>query len=543
MNASKLRWLAAASLAAVSASAQSTDEPVYLEVINDIRHEGFVNSQVMATARELTEGIGPRLTGSPQMKRANEWTRDQLAEWGLSNAHLEPWPRRHPGWSFTRASAHIVRPLPSPLLVIPKAWTQATDGEIRGQAVHLTFETMEDLEKHRGLLEDKIVLISKPRPFEEVEVVHRRHSDEDLEGFRDFPMPSEVDVAAEFLARRMKRFKMMDAVNQFWIDEKVLATVEISSRDNGVVRITGSAPIGSDGPTAITGVGIASEHYNRILRWLDDGTEVTLAIDVDAEFHEDDPSAYTTVAELPGTDLADEIVMIGAHLDSWHGGSGATDNASGSSVMMEAMRILNAIGAEPRRTIRVALWSGEEQGLRGSRAYVAEHFAARPEPTDPEQMKLPSILRDPTGPLEPKPAHAKFAAYFNMDNGSGRIRGIWSQGNVAVRPIFEAWLKPFEDVGATAVVGPRSVGGTDHLSFNAVGLPGFQFIQDRLDYQTQTHHTNIDVYDHLRREDLMQASVIIASFAYHAAMRDEKLPRNPMPPEPKIPEKKATENP
>jgi len=529
-------------LAVGSAYGQSDVEPVHHDVVNRIRHEGFNNSEVMRTARTLTETIGPRLTGSPQMKRANEWTRDQMTEWGLENAHLESWPRRHPGWSFTRASAHVVAPLPSPLLVLPKAWTSGTDGEVRGPAVHVTFDSLEDLEAHKGTLAGKIVLISEPRAFEEIEVVHRRHSDGAMESYREFPMPSEEDAAASFRERRMKRFKMRDAVNQFWVDEKVLATVEISSRDNGILRITGSAPIGSQGPAAIAGVALAAEHYNRIVRWLADEREVMLALDVSARFHDDDPNAYNTVAELPGSDLADEVVMIGAHLDSWHGGSGATDNASGSSVMMEAMRILNAIDAKPRRTIRMALWSGEEQGLRGSRAYVAQHFAARPEPTDPEQMILPEGLREPTGPLQPKPAHEKFAAYFNMDNGSGRIRGIWSQGNVAVRPIFEAWLAPFVDLGATTIVGPRSVGGTDHLSYNAVGLPGFQFIQDRLDYQTQTHHTNIDVYDHLRREDLMQASVIIASFAYHAAMRDEKLPRNPMPPDPE-PTEKPTENP
>jgi carboxypeptidase Q len=273
---------------------------------------------------------------------------------------------------------------------------------------------------------------------------------------------------------------------------------------------------------------MASEHYNRVSRMLDAGTPVELEIDVDARFYDDDHNAYNTVAEIPGSDLASEIVMLGAHLDSWHAASGATDNGAGSSVALEVVRILKAIGARPRRTIRIALWSGEEQGLRGSRAYVAQHFASRPEPTDPEQKGLPSFLRKETGPLTLTPEHAKLSAYFNLDNGSGRIRGIYCQENAAVAPMFESWLAPFRDLGADTV-SPRNTGGTDHLSFDAVGLPGFQFIQDGLDYGTKTHHTNIDVYDHLRKDDLMQASVIMASFVYHAAMRDEKLPRKPLP--------------
>jgi Zn-dependent M28 family amino/carboxypeptidase len=267
----------------------------------------------------------------------------------------------------------------------------------------------------------------------------------------------------------------------------------------------------------------------RLVESREEGEDVVVEIDVTAHFYDDDPMAYNTIAEIPGTDLADEVVMAGAHLDSWHAGTGATDNGAGSAVVMEAARILQALGVRPRRTIRVALWSGEEQGLLGSRAYVAEHLASRPEPEDPEQKKLPEFLRRDRGPLTLKPEHAHFAAYFNLDNGSGKIRGIYAQENAGVVPVFEAWLRPFHDLGATTVT-QNNTRGTDHLSFHRVGLPGFQFIQDPLDYFSRTHHTNADTLEHVVAADLEQASVIMASFLYHAAMRPEKLPRPLLPP-------------
>jgi carboxypeptidase Q len=273
---------------------------------------------------------------------------------------------------------------------------------------------------------------------------------------------------------------------------------------------------------------MAAEHYNRICRLLDRKLEVEMEIDVKARFHEDDLLAYNTVAEIPGSDKRPELVMVGAHLDSWHSGTGATDNGAGSVVAMEAMRILRAIGVKPRRTIRIGLWTGEEQGLLGSRGYVGEHFGSRPEPTDPIEKALPRSLRQGVGPLTIKPEHARFSVYFNLDNGTGKVRGVYTQQNASAAPIFEAWLKPFADLGATTVT-ERNTGGTDHQSFDAVGLPGFQFIQDEADYATRTHHTNMDVYDRLQKEDMMQASAIMASFVYHAAMREERFPRKPMP--------------
>jgi Zn-dependent M28 family amino/carboxypeptidase len=284
---------------------------------------------------------------------------------------------------------------------------------------------------------------------------------------------------------------------------------------------------------------MAAEHYNLLHRLLvppdsAEATAVEIEVDVRARFHDETTSAWNTLAEIPGSDPAAGVVMLGAHLDSWHAGTGATDDGAGCAVVMEAVRILEAIGARPRRSIRVALWTGEEQGLLGSRAYVERHFAD----VSYTEVDGPSWLRSPVGRPVPKPEHERLAAYFNLDNGSGRIRGVYTQGNAGVLPIFEAWLAPFHDLGADTLT-QRDTGGTDHLGFDAVGLPGFQFIQDRLDYTTRTHHTHVDTFDHARAADLMQASVIMASFAWHAAERAEKLPREPIPEHPAPPEKKA----
>jgi carboxypeptidase Q len=283
---------------------------------------------------------------------------------------------------------------------------------------------------------------------------------------------------------------------------------------------------------------MAAEHYNGLLRLLDHDQPVELEVNVAASFLDGDNQAYDTLAEIPGTDKRDEIVMAGAHLDSWHAGTGATDNGAGSAVVMEAARILKALGVKPRRTIRFALWTGEEQGLYGSAAYVKQHFASRPENRDPEQKDLPERYREETWPLQLKPEHAKIAAYFNLDNGTGKVRGIYTEENAAVRPIFQAWLAPFSDLGAGTVT-LRTTGGTDHVQFDRVGLPGFQFIQDEMDYETRTHHTDLDTYDHLQPQDLQQASVLMAAFLYNAAMRPEPLPRKPLPQEPQKKEAKG----
>ncbi len=521
-------------------------EPVDLDMVTRIRDEGFRRSQVMDTARYLTDEVGPRITGSPALKRANEWTLARLEEWGLENGHLESYDFGR-GWSFERCSVHLISPRTSPLLALPAAWTPGTKGPVRGEAMRIKVEEVEDLEKYEGQLGGKIVFVDDARPYdpngELNRRIYRRYDDSDLSDLGEYAIPE--DGPPQWRKGYRKRWELRQALNATLVEEGAVALVEISSRDNGIVRITGMSSLTPGDPIGVTGLGMAAEHYNWILRLLEarevdpeDGDEpgpltgpVVLEIDVQATLHEDDLQAYNTIAEIPGSTLADEVVIAGGHLDAWHAGTGATDNAAGSAIVMEAARILKALGVKPRRTIRFALWSGEESGYYGSRAYVTEHFAERPETTDPEQLKLPRGLRETLWPLTLKPDHAKVAAYFNYDNGSGKIRGIYAEENAGVVPIFEAWLKPFADLGATEVT-MRKTGGTDHVPFDRAGLPGFQFIQDRLEYGTRTHHTNLDVYDHLQPDDLKQSAVIMASFLYHAAMREERLPRKPVPEEP-----------
>src|SRR5262249_3664761 len=329
-----------------------------------------------------------------------------------------------------------------------------------------------------------------------------------------------------------KRREFQKDLNKFLAEEKVAVVLEPGALDGGTFRVQGvNNGWRKDPPPTVPTVVMAIEHWGRVARMLDRNEEVQLEVNVQARFHDQDEMAYNTVAEIPGTDKSGQVVMLGAHMDSWHGGTGATDNGAGVAVAMEAVRILKALNVRPRRTIRIALWSGEEQGLLGSRGYVSQHFASRPQPPERasgEDDGMPSFLRPPTGPLTIKPEHANVSAYFNLDNGTGKVRGIYAQENAAVVPIFESWIQPLKDLGVTAVT-MRNTSGTDHLSFDSVGPPGFQFIQDEVEYETRTHHTNMDVYERLQKEDLMQASVVIACFVYNAAMRDAMLPRKPLP--------------
>jgi hypothetical protein len=507
----------------------AAEEPVDLDAVTRIRDEGFHRSQVMDMAQHLTDHIGPRLTGSPQLKAANEWTLQKLEEIGL-DGRLEAYDFDH-GWSYQRSSLHMVAPQHQTLFALPEAWTPGTDGPVRGRAVRVKIESEEDFEKYRGQLQGAILLRDDVRVPEQIEgELFSRYSQQQLEDYELYEIPDER--RGEWRARYRKMFEFWPKLAQFLIDEGVVAMLEVSSRDNGVVRVDRGGSQGmADFPAGVPALVVAAEQYNRLVRLVDDGVDVELEIDVATTFHRDDPHAYNTIADWNGTDLADEIVMVGGHLDSWHGGTGATDNGGNCTVVIEAVRILKAAGLQPRRTIRVAFWSGEEQGYKGSRAYVKEYVATRPEPTDPEQLALPESLRKRTWPIIPLAGHAKLSAYFNIDNGVGRIRGINTQENAAVRPIFEAWLEPLHDLGATTVA-VRDTGGTDHQPFDWVGIPAFQFIQDDLDYMTRTHHAAIDTFDHLPREDMMQSAVVLATFLWHAANRDEMLPRKPIPQQP-----------
>jgi len=526
-------------LAFAPSARAGAEEPVDLVMVTRIRDEGFNRSKVMDTMSQLTDVVGGRLTGSPNAKKANEWTREQLASWGLRNAHVESWGPFGRGWSFDRASVHMAVPQATPLIALPRAWTPGTPGVVHGPVIKAKLESEADLEKVKGKLQGAIVFLADARNLKVPEKpLFNRYTDKELADLSLFEIPGPRgeeprQAPGQPVDREgfLKRFRFQKRLREFLVAEKALATVEPSERDGGVVRVGGGGSREKGEEPGVLALVMAAEHYNRICRLLEKKADVELEIDVKAQFHDDDPMGYNTIAEIPGTDKKGEVVMVGAHLDSWHAGTGATDNAAGSAAVMEAVRILQALGVKPKRTIRIGLWTGEEQGLLGSRGYVREHCASRPEPTDPEEKALPRGMRRALGPLTVKADHARLSAYFNLDNGTGKVRGIYTQQNAGVAPIFEAWLKPFADLGATAVT-QRNTGGTDHQSFDEVGLPGFQFIQDQADYSTRTHHTNMDVYDRIQREDLMQASVIMASFVYHAAMRSELFPRKPMPPDP-----------
>jgi hypothetical protein len=508
--------LALAAVAALDAPrlAGQAEEPVDLQAIGKIKEEGLQRSKVMAIASYLTDVYGPRLTGSPNIRAAADWAAKEMESWGLANAKLEPWGPFGRGWTNDRFAAHMTAPSAAPLIGYPKAWTPGTDGPVKADAVKAILSSDRDLDMFRGKLKGKYVLTAEARYVAaHFEPQGRRYTDTELAerasqtsapsgGRGGTSGPGGGPAAGSDRGFAQRR-------TAFLVSEGVVATLEPGRGDGGNVFVQGGGSRNISDPPTVAQVVLAVEHYNRLVRILDKGIPVTLELDVRNTFHETDLNAFNVVAEIPGSDKADELVMLGAHFDSWHGGTGATDNAAGSAVMMEAMRILKATGLRLRRTVRIGLWTGEEQGLLGSRAYVDQQFAKRQT-------------------LETTPAHAKLSGYFNVDNGTGAIRGVYLQGNQAVAPIFKAWMQPFESLkmGTLTI---RNTGGTDHMSFDAVGLPGFQFIQDPVEYDSRTHHSSMDVYDRIQSADMMQNAVIVAAFAYHTANRDQLLPRKPMP--------------
>lgn len=506
------------------------------EVIAKIRDEGLNRSQVMQHLSYLTDVIGGRLTNSPNMKRANEWTRDTMAKWGMRNAKLEAWGPFGRGWSLKSFHAQVVEPQTIAVIAYPKAWSPSTKGPVTAEVVYFNAQSEADLEKYKGKLAGKIVLVSEPREVKaDFGGMGTRRSDEELK-----KMSEELPRAAG-QGRRFgdsNRAAMLFGIKRwnFLLSEGAAVVVDSSSKGSGGTLFVGGAtvvqqvpaddaPIGprsglraydkASEPRIIPQMTMTIEDYNRLVRMIKHGVTPKMTVDIRAQYHDEDPMGYNTVAEIPGTDpaLKDEIVMLGGHLDSWHSAGGATDNAAGSAVAMEAARILLAAGLKPRRTIRVALWSGEEQGLNGSREYVKQQFG---------EMK--GGAQGQPGELVKTANYDKFSAYYNLDNGTGRIRGVYMQSNAAVKPIFEAWLLPFHDLGAKTLTISDTT-GTDHLSFDRVGLPGFQFIQDEIEYSTRTHHSNQDSYDRIQAEDMKQAATIMAAFVYQTAMMDEKIPR------------------
>jgi len=507
---------------------QAPQEKVDLETITRIRYEGFHNSKVTELASGLMDSIGERLTGSPNMKRANDWTRDKLTELGLSNAHLEAWGPFGRGWANQYVNARMTSPDITPLIVYAKAWTPGTSGVVTGKCIRANIEDKKDFDKYRGKLAGMILIFgpdAEVKPI--VESPYKRLADDDLAKIGEYQIPGERPPFR--LAEMLRRRQFIKDLNQFFADEKVLAVIDHSrgTSGGGTVFVQSGGSYKPGETTTIPQLTMASEQWNRIARLLDQKKDVSVELNVTNSFYDDDPMQYDTIAEIPGTDRKDEVVMLGAHLDSWHAGTGATDNGAGSVVMMEAVRILKVLDVKPRRTIRIGLWSGEEEGLLGSQGYVEQHFGSRPPMEDPNMKGMPTLLRREAGPVTVKPDQAKVSAYFNVDNGTGKIRGVYLQENEAVAPIFESWMKPFKDLGMTTLT-MRNTGGTDHLSFDAVGIPGFQFIQDPIEYETRTHHSNMDVYDRLQPDDLKQMAVIVASFVFETAMRDQMMPRKPI---------------
>jgi len=507
-------------------SAQQPPEKVDLDAVYRIKAEGFQRSRVMEITSWLTDVYGPRVTNSPGFRKAGEWAVQEMKSWGLSNVKLEPFGPFGRGWSNEKFYAMATTPGGSfPLIGMSQVWTPGTNGPISGDAIVAIVESPDDFAKYKGQLKGKIVLTTGTRdvvplwnpPASRYTVEQLRELEAETDasprsespyGRRNYSTDRQPPAAGggrgaaqSFTTRRM----------QFFEEEGALALMSAGRGNGGTVFVQGGGSREASAPPGLPTISIAAEHYGRLYRTLEKKMPVRIELDIRNVFH-DDPLSFNVIAEIPGTDKAAELVMLGAHFDSWQSGTGATDNAAGSAVMMEAMRILKQSGLPLRRTVRIALWGGEEQGLLGSRAYVTEHFANRAD------MVL-------------KPDHARISCYFNVDNGTGAIRGVYLQGNEAVAPIFEAWMKPFGNIGMSTLT-IRDTGGTDHQSFDAVGLPAFQFIQDEIEYGTRTHHSNMDVYERIQEEDMRKNAVIVAAFVYHAANRTEKLPRKPLPASP-----------
>lgn len=495
------------------ATAQSPDSD-----LQRIRAEALERSQVMDTLFWLTDRYGPRLTGSPGFEQAGDWAVAQLQKWGVQNVRKERFPFGA-GWSLERFSARMTSPVVMPIIGLPKAWTPGTNGEVSAPVVMAPVRTAAEAAALKGTLKGKIVLAQPPRDVEMLDGrVVLRMNEQDIEEARRLPSREPASPAPEVEDDRLTSAE----IAAFYASEGVVAIVDRGSDnatpaggsdlswrtqrvDGGTIFVSGASRTTAPADT-VPQVTIAVEHYNRMARLLAASVPVTMSLDIKTTYYPEDPArpnGFNVIGEIPGTDKADEIVVIGAHFDSWHGATGATDNATGSSAMMEVMRVIKRLGLKPRRTIRIALWGGEESGLFGSRHYAREYLGTQD---------------------APKPGLAKHVAYFNIDNGTGKVRGIWMQENEAVEPIFREWMAPLRDIGVE-ILGPRRVTGTDHVAFDALGVPAFQFIQERYEYNSRTHHSNMDFYDRVQADDVKQIAAVVATFAWRAANSDTPLPR------------------
>ena len=517
--------------------ATSAAQPaVDLGTISRIKQEALTQSQVMDHVGWMSDVYGPRVTGTPNFQRASEWAMKRFNEWGLANVHQERFAFGQ-GWRVERFAAHIVAPEPQPIIGYPRTFSPSTKGTIVGDVVRVEIRTDADLAQYKGTLKDKIVLAQAPRAVRMLDGrIVLRMNDKDIEEAWATPIPAGpsgtagASGASGAAGAAATGPSLAEKIAQFFVAEGVAALLErgldsdmsaggsdlswqTQRVDGGTVFPTGGGSRDPKAPLQVPSATIAVEHYNRMIRVLEKKIPVRVELNIQTTIYPEAASAangINTIADIPGSDLADEVVIMGAHLDTTPGATGATDNATGSAAMMEVGRIIKSLGLRPRRTIRIALWGGEEQGLLGSRAYVAEHYGTGANPT---------------------PAHAKLAAYYNLDNGTGRIRGIWGQGNLGAMALFTQWIDTVKDLGVE-IVGPRSVGATDHVAFDSQGLPGFQFIQERLEYNSRTHHSNMDFVDRVQREDLIQQAAVAAVFAWYTANWPEKLPRKASPAKP-----------
>ena len=521
---------------------QPASESIDLNMYQQIRDEGFHHPHIMEYASALFDGIGPRLTGSPNMKRANEWTLAQLAAMGCSNVHLEDWGEFGMGWQQRNTWIRMVSQDAAIFIAQATPWSPATNGAITASAVAVNVKEEKDFDQYKGKLAGKIVFLGEIRiPKPATAPLFTRYDDKELTDIFQYAWTDD-DLGKQHVlpldameAAFNKQIDLRVKAAKFLADEKALAVIVPGYDSGGTLNDDTGSSLGwfvylRDHASPLPVATIALENFGRVSRLLTANVPVTIEMNEDTVFTGDHEHGFDTIAEIPGTDpkLKEQVVMVGGHLDSWIAGTGATDDGAGAIIAMEVMRILTALHVQPRRTIRVGLWSGEEQGLFGSTGYVKAHFGSFPYSTTPEQLKVPEFIRKPAGPLTLKPEHKLISAYYNIDNGGGKIRGIYAQENNAIVPIFEQWIAPLKDLDVTTI-SARLTGSTDHMPFDEVGIPGFQFIQDPLDYETRSAHTNMDVYERLIPADLEQAAVVEAIFVYNTAMRDQMMPRKPLP--------------
>jgi carboxypeptidase Q len=511
--------------AVVAPKAAISAETITINRISDV---GFNHSEVVNTAAYLADEIGGRMTNSPAMRKAERWTQDKFKSWGLKDVRAEAFDFGR-GWWIESSHVRMIAPRPLELRAIPLAWTPATNGTLSAPVIVAPMINESDFTEWKGKLAGKIVLVTWPAPpKDDGDAPFQRLTDADIAKLDKYEQPT-FDPAQR--KKRIERYRFRPNLDAFLAQEGAVALVQMSRSEGRLVHGEGYGYRVGKTPK-LPGIELAAEDYRRLARLAKRG-EVRLEIDSRVHFEDTDHNAYNIFADIPGDDPHAGYVMAGAHLDSWVAGDGAADNGAGSAVVMEAARILANIGVRPKRTIRFALWAGEEEGLLGSAAFVENHLAHRPLPADPAEADLPPFFLTDSYPVQTLPGFAELAGYFNIDNGSGKIRGIYTEGNFAVVAIFREWLSPFASLGASTVVA-EPTGGTDHVFLSHLGLPAFQFIQDPLDYETRVHHTDLDTFDHLRPQDLRQAAVVLATVLAASANTDKPLPRKTLPTQPAV---------